>query len=94
MSSIYNLTSIREEIPRNDDTLTSDASTVDMVESGLRSMGTDNEYHMANRMQKLRCVALELVQQLECEGYNNLDPLLLQLIDIEVEVKSKKRLTL
>lgn len=91
--SKYELTEVTEEAPDTFSELASEDPTADMVEYGLRSGCTDAEYHLANRLQKLRCVALELATQLDEEGYM-LDTLLLNLIDVEVEVKSTKRLTL
>jgi len=91
--SIYELTEAKEVKSRVEVTLNGDGPTADLVEYGLRDGGGDAEYFLAARLQKLRCVAIELIQRLEEEGYM-VDPLHLSLIDIQAEIKSTKRLTL
>ncbi len=78
---------IENAIPRDK------ASTVEIVEFGLRASGSQAQWVIARRLEVLREVALQLVEQLVEEGWE-IDPINLQLIDVEMEVKSKKRLTL
>ncbi len=90
----YNLTATTEGLKLSSESeIDEDTSTSSMLQYGLRNMCTDTEYHLANRLNKLRCVALELIVQLDEDGYK-IDPLLLQYIDVEVDVVTKKRLTL
>ena len=85
------LTYITEE--QNDMETMEDFSTASMVEYGLRSGCTDAEYHMANRMQRLRQIALRLAKELE--GYGAEDAVTtedLEAIDVMVEVTGEKRI--
>jgi hypothetical protein len=83
------LTQIHEEQMDMDEM--EDFSTASMVEYGLRNGGTDAEYHLANRLQKLRHVALRLAKAIEGNGgmVTDID---WQAIDVMAEVVEEKRL--
>lgn len=92
--STYNLTPHVESRKDIFDGRTADnMTTVDLLEYGLRDGCTDAEYHLANRLHKLRRIALELIEVLDEEGLS-IDLNYLHLIDTEIEVTGKKRLTL
>jgi hypothetical protein len=70
-----------------------DNSTVALVEFGLRDGGTLAEYHLANRLQRLREIALQLVNDLVEDGQAQTIPDdFLYSIDVEIEALVRKRL--
>lgn len=89
--SKYNLTpiehagaAVEDDVYRN--------GTADLVNYGLRHGGTQAEYDLAIRLQELREMAFELVEQEIEEGYPISDSML-ALLDTEKEVMAKERLT-
>jgi len=69
-----------------------DTTTAGLIEFGLRQGGLDSEYHLANRLQSIRELALELAVQSMEEGYSISDSFL-KLLDVQVEVAETKRMS-
>ena len=66
--------------------------TADLINYGLRHGGTQAEYDLALRLQELRELAFELVEQ-EIEEGHPISDHMLALLDTEKEVMAKERLT-
>jgi hypothetical protein len=68
-------------------------STANLVNHGLREGGTQAEYDMALRLQDLREACMDMVSQMKSEGYPVSEDHL-KLMDVQMEVLAKERLTM